>query len=139
MLYALIIVLIFPFSCSQEEELNAISENVNSRASQDAELTREPYTYKAPLAEAVLSPCGYGFSVGVIFAGSPIVGSYPYEIRDMGGVLVDSGSISHGMNTTWVLSGCTTYQFEFWGSWACSTCSAVQTVTSDGCGGVFVC
>jgi hypothetical protein len=136
--FALICIISLSSSCEQEDELNLISENMKAIELQDSQLEQEPSQFKCPLAVATLSPCGYGFNVTITFAGSPIAGSYPYTIKDMGGTLIDSGSISNGMNTTWVLGGCQAYEFEFWGSW-CSSSSVVQIATSDGCGGVFVC
>lgn len=105
----------------------------------NAQTKREPIP-KAPLAEISLSPCGYGFNANVYYYGttSPIIGTYAYEIW-LGGTMVDNGNISHGGSTPWVLAPCTTYTFKFWGSWASSLVTSIQTVTTDGCGGVFIC
>lgn len=110
-----------------------VAANVN------AQTKREPIP-KAPLAEISLSPCGYGFNANVYYHGttSPIIGAYPYEIW-LGGTMVDSGTISHGGSTPWVLSACTTYTFKFYGSWASTSVTSTLTVTTDGCGGVFIC
>lgn len=94
---------------------------------------------RAPMAVVTPSPCGYGFSCDIDWLyGGPATGSYAYEIWD-GGTMVDSGTISDGDNTTWTLSPCTSYTFVFYGSWASSLPTQSLSVTSDGCGGTFVC
>lgn len=138
---ALVISLLI-FSCSQEKELIEISENISTIESQETPLKRNPAPIEAfplPLAAATLSPCGLGFTVSITWFGAPGggAGSYPYEIRPLGGgVPLDSGMISDGMNTTWVLAPCTAYEFSFW--WGGAS-PATQVVTTDGCGGIFVC
>ena len=108
-------------SCSKED----LTPKPNHQKVDCEETIQAPQgKVRAPLAVATPSPCGYGFNVAVTFMGSPISESYPYEIRVAGTTtVVDSGTISHGNNTNWVLSPCTSYDFEFWGSWACPTCS----------------
>jgi hypothetical protein len=139
-----VVISILASSCSQEEELTIMAKNINTLESQETRLKVksspvEAYRLPLPLAAATLSPCGYGFNVSITWYGGSGGGpaSYYYEIGPLGsGTPIDFGTISHGMNTPWVLAPCTTYEFSFfWGG----VSPAIQIVTTDGCGGVFVC
>lgn len=126
------------YSCDKEiiQPINE-SEKIDSATSDS--LTVD-YQFKAPYASIALTACGDGFKATITKMGQPDNDSYPYEIREAGSCnVVDSGMISDGQNTNWVLSPCTDYDFEFWGYSGCSTCSSVQTVCSDGCGGIYIC
>jgi len=94
----------------------------------------------APVAELSLSPCGYGFYANITSNGAPVTGQYQYKITLKGtNTVVDSGIISHGGNTSWNLNSCTEYDIEFWGNTVISTSTSTQTVSTDGCNGVFNC
>ncbi len=104
------------------------------------EINQEDIEFKAPYAIANLTPCGNGFVVGITTGGEPSPLSFQYEIRISGTSTVeDAGMISDGGSTNWVLDPCTIYDFEFWGYSGCSTCSETQSISSDGCGGIFLC
>jgi hypothetical protein len=123
-------------SC-EKEEFNKVAPESTTIESKDTDATKA--RMRAPLAVVTPSPCGYGFTCSIDWLwGGPASGSYPYEIWLLG-TMVDSGNISDGNNTPWTLSPCTTYTFVFYGSWASSLPTQTLTVTTDGCGGVFLC
>ena len=126
-------------SCAKEDLSERINDVVLEKENGES-IANNKENSKSPIAVADLSPCGYGFYVNIDLMGVPSLEAYPYTISISGtSTVVDSGTISNGSNTNWVLSPCTEYDFEFWGSEACSSCSTIQTLTTDGCGGVFIC
>ncbi|WP_075341714.1 hypothetical protein [Tenacibaculum agarivorans] len=90
-----------------------------------------------------ISGCGGGFNVTIAsesgFVPTGQLFSYEIYLEDTypDGAILDSGEISSGENTNWVLAPCTTYVFVFHNTpW-----SPTITVTgiTDGCGGIFIC
>lgn len=118
------------FSCQQEEVLPL--ESISEESGVVSRLKK-----KCPAPTITLSPCGYGFKFNINRSGSVDLGSYNYIIQNNAtGVTVDSGIISNGMNTSWVLSPCTLYDVTIY-DWCVGPVTI--TVTSDGCGGLFLC
>jgi len=92
---------------------------------------------KCPAPTITLSSCGLGFKFTITRGGSPDNGNFNYNVKTtQGGVSVDSGIISYGQNTNWVLTGCTSYDVEIF-DWCVGLVTI--TVTSDGCGNLWVC
>lgn len=125
-------------SCLKEDSKSQtnMTENEieNGSSFSDSDSSRAPYAIATP------APCGYGFTVAISFMGNPATEPYSYAIKCTGlNTVVDSGTISNGEYTNWVLDPCTSYDFEFWGSMACPDCSTVQTIYSDGCDDLFDC
>lgn len=130
-------------SC-QKEELDMetapttpkIENTINGPATLEE---RSTVRLRTPLAIVNPVPCGYGFTCHIdLNTGGPAPGSYYYEITD--GTNTWNGYVSDGDNTPWVLSPCTSYTFTFWGiTGPPSASTQTLTVTTDGCGGNFLC
>ncbi|WP_299336669.1 hypothetical protein [uncultured Psychroserpens sp.] len=132
------------FSCSIEDESNEYDTN-SEELIQLERKPRKDKTESAPFAVASITGCGYGFKVDMTLFALSSSQQFNYEVWDVSGTnLINSGTVSQGMNTDWVLSPCTTYQFRFWGwPWTGPLTghqpSQVLTATTDGCGNVFIC
>lgn len=127
------------FTACQKEELEKAPNPSNTIEVQDAPIEQEGRRF-TPLAVLDATACGYGFNCDIQWhTGGQAVGSWNYEIWQNGSV-VDSGSISDGDQTNWVLAPCTTSIIKFYGSWANSMIpSQILVLTTDGCGNNFVC
>ena len=85
-----------------------------------------------------LAPCNQSFFFTASRGGSPDnVTVFSYQIRGMGGALIDSGTIMNGGLTNPVLSTCTTYRVVIEDP-LCGERFRFM-ITSDGCGGSFAC
>lgn len=132
------------FSCSTEDQ----SSEYNTNAEQNVQLklnSRKDETKLAPFAIASITGCGYGFTVDMTLFALPSSQQFNYEVWDVSGTnFINGGTVSQGMNTSWVLSPCTSYEFRFWGwPWTGPLTGhpPSQTIiaTTDGCGNIFIC
>ena len=141
-LFFLFALLALIFSCSKEE-IN--SNQVNLNIEKEINESKTPITViaKCPL-RIKPTACGHGFTVFVYNYGNPttpVTGvSVYYQILTIpSAVVVDSGYISHGMNTNWVLSPCTNYTFRIYPCKGNLTYFIDVVAQTDGCGGIFLC
>lgn len=128
------------FTACQKDELERVAPE--APAIEDVDI-HEGRVGRIPLVTLTPSPCGYGFSCQLQHTnGTTAPGSWPYDIEDSNGTTVDSGSITNGNNTNWVLSPCTSYTINFYGNYL-SIISGIPTqsitITSDGCGNNYNC
>ncbi len=135
------------FSCTKEDigpvPPSPTLEDIETTIDEDDitnERQLEGFHVFMEFAEAELTPCGNSFHVDVRVGDLPAVGSFNYEIRNAEtNELVDSGTIGHSNYTNAVLQPCTDYKFKFFGTPNAPNNSITQTVSSDGCGGLFSC
>ncbi|MBL4709013.1 MAG: hypothetical protein JKY48_11315 [Flavobacteriales bacterium] len=132
-------------SCSKENESlapqNIISTTSDQGVNENLQRKSSQRQFSAPFIGVPL-PCGYGFKLGL---NPPNQGSqiqFPYEVW-LNGQFQFSGTIMEGQNTDWIsnpLTPCTDYVFKFWGyGIPFGVPTNEVTVTSDGCGGIFIC
>lgn len=133
-------------SCSDDSE--TIMNQNETIQNQLNFLDRKSIYPKAPVWIGTPTGCGYGFNMFIAYITSPNTPAFGvslyYEIETMTGAVVDSGYVSHGINTNWVLSPCTTYKVKIWGWGGNSTTwpngnNPPIIATTDGCGNVFIC
>lgn len=131
-------------ACAPEDDTNNYNTNTQQN-SQSEQRTRQDNPKVAPFAVASITGCGYGFKVDMTLFALPSNQQLHYQVWDASGtILIDEDTVSQGMNTNWILSPCTDYQFKFWGwPWAGPLTghppSQVITGTTDGCGNIFIC
>lgn len=134
------LVIVFFVSCSQEDEIsspNSIEKNVTSSGNR----TTIKKKFKFPtIGVHSVTPCGYGFRVKFYYLGTGAMATgvtKSYQIFNSSGVLVDSSIVTHNGNTNWVLNPCEVYTVQI--DAGPFTGVVTFTVTSDGCGGTFIC
>ncbi|MBL4708073.1 MAG: hypothetical protein JKY48_06500 [Flavobacteriales bacterium] len=144
-LAAIITTAIFLSSCSKEDETVMQKNGITTEHQDSQDKHKRTASSQRQLSSPYLgipSPCGYGFNLGLNppNTGTPI--QFPYEVW-LNGQIQFSGTLVEGQNTDWnlnPLTPCTNYVFKFWGyGFQVGSPTNVVTVTSDGCGGNFVC
>lgn len=134
------------FSCEKEEftttpNAPSVDQGTSTTIDDDVPSTLPTSNINRNIedAEAILTPCGQSFYADVRIGNSVVTGAYFYEITKEGSnEIIDSGMIGHGEYTHPVLETCTSYTFTFFGGNS-TAFSVSQTLSSDGCGGVFGC
>jgi len=128
-------------ACTTEDNLEEISEKEMQIFKKTSPLEKNK---KSPWYFPTISGCGEGFKVTIqtgTSGNAPLDQLFYYQIfladTYPGGAIVDSGAISGGENTNWVLEPCTEYVFVFCNTFSSPTISI--TGISDGCGGIFIC
>lgn len=125
-------------SCTQEEDLTPVT--IKKEEPKVPVLHSKSYVKYPTIGVYSVTPCGYGFKVQFYYLGTggmAIGVTKPYEIYNASGVLVDSGNVTHNGNTNWVLNPCEVYTVKI--DAGPFTGIVTYTVTSDGCGGLFIC
>ncbi|WP_298758066.1 hypothetical protein [uncultured Psychroserpens sp.] len=132
------------FSCSIDDESNAHKTNAEQNVQLEKRSAKDK-TESAPFAVASITGCGYGFKVDMTLFALSSSQQFNYQVVIPGTTtVVNEGTVSQGMNTDWVLSPCTQYEFRFWGwPWTGPLTghppSQVLTAYTDGCGNIFIC
>lgn len=138
-LYAFLVSLFF-VSCSQDDD-TILPNSVESKEKPSGERSATKKKYKFPtIAVHSVTPCGYGFKVKFYYLGTGAMATgvtKPYQIFNSSGTLVDSSTVTHNGNTNWVLNPCEVYTVQI--DAGPFTGIVTFTVTSDGCGGTFIC
>lgn len=126
--------LVLSFSSCQKEE-NLMQEMKAAKLLPEVE---EPSADVSRCVPPVTNfyPCDKKFRFTATANGVPDLSTYTYQIEDMLGNVVDSGTLTTGASTNPVLSYCVQYKITVYGP-----CFGVRyhTLYSDGCGGVWVC
>ncbi|OUS02832.1 hypothetical protein A9Q86_01930 [Flavobacteriales bacterium 33_180_T64] len=130
------------FSCSIEDESNEYKTSAEQNVQLEKQ-SRKDKTEFSPFSIASITGCGYGFKVDMTLFALSSSQQFNYQVV-LGNSVVNQSTVSQGMNTDWVLSPCTQYEFRFWGwPWAGPLTghppTQILTATTDGCGNIFIC